>query len=54
MHVSFTLTTTTPAHAEACPLGCVSATQCRSERLIALLLLAPEDDSWNASALPER
>jgi hypothetical protein len=35
---------TTPAHAEACPLGCASATQCRSEHPIALLLLAPEDD----------
>ena len=44
---SFTLNTTTPAQQIFCsarPLGCVSATQCRSERPTALLLLAPEDN----------
>ena len=47
VHPSFTLTTTTPAQQIFCsarPLGCVSATQCRSEPPTALLLLAPEDN----------
>ena len=54
---SFTLNTTTPAQRIFCsarPLGCVSATQCRSERPTALLLLAPEDNLWNDLALPQR